>query len=57
VTAGYSGKPGQTISKTEIVLATVSFNSGEVYQMTFSGSFDGGQKFSYPVLVQIAGVP
>jgi len=47
----------KSASSTEIVLSDLSFKANEVYPMTISGTFDGGQKFSYLVHVQISQVP
>ena len=44
-------------SSIEIVLSSLSFTANEVYPMNVSGTFEGGQTFSYLVHVQIAQVP
>ena len=48
--------PG-SVSSTEIVLANLSFNGNDLYPMTISGTYSGGQTFSYLVHVQVAQVP
>jgi len=57
VTSTTALAPRQSISATEIVLSNLSFNASEVYPLTISGTFEGGQAFSHQAHVQIAQVP
>lgn len=49
--------PSAHASNTEIVLPGLSYNGNEVYPMRVSGTFVGGQTFSYVVHVQVADLP
>ena len=57
VTASQALVSGKSVSSIEITLSNLSFNANEVYPMTISGTYGGGQAFSYPVHIQIAQVP
>ena len=49
--------PAMAASSTEIIDSNISFNQNEVYPMTVSGTFVGGQTFSFEAHVEIAHVP
>jgi hypothetical protein len=49
--------PSMAASTTEIIDSNISFNQNEVYPMTVSGTFVGGQTFSFEAHVEIAQVP
>jgi hypothetical protein len=57
VTSGSPLKPPGSVSSTEIVLSSLSFNADEVYPMAVSGTYQDGQAFSYLVHVEIAQIP
>ncbi len=46
-----------SVSSTEIVLSDLAFSGNEVYPMTISGTYSGGQTFSYVVHFQVYGAP
>ncbi len=50
-------QPGGSASSTEIVFASLTFNGGQVYPMTVTGTYLGGQSFSEVVHVQVTNVP
>lgn len=49
--------PSSSASSTELILSNLSFRGNEIYPMTISGTFVGGQAFSSQAHVQVAGVP
>jgi hypothetical protein len=57
VTSGSPLRSPGSISSTEIILSNLSFNANEVYPMAISGTYVGGQSFSYLVHVEIAQIP